>query len=221
VAVYSGEKGLAKLKELGWTGSKYELSPGDFMYEDINGDGVIDQYDQKVIGRSTPKWNGGLSTSLTWKGLTLYLRTEFGLQFTSYDGLRNWMNGCGQGSYNMTTDIWDSYTAENTNAKYPRYVWADNLGTNNYIRTSDYWAKKGNYIAFRELQLSYAVPTNITKKFRCQGLSVSVTGQNLGYLTSSDCAIPDYTQYTSGYTGGWGGTYPMPRTVLFGLNVTF
>ncbi len=221
VAVYYGEKGYQKLQELGWTGSAYELECGDLIYEDMNGDGVIDEFDQKVLGNYTPKWNGGFNTTLSWKGLTLYARFDFGLGFYSYDGLRQWFNGCAQGTYNMTTDIWDSWTEDNIDAKYPRFVWADQLGTNNYVRTSEYWITKGNYLAFREIQLSYTFPTKITQKFRCQGLTVSVTGQNLGYLTSSSCAIPDYIQYTSGNTSGWGGTYSMPRTVLFGLNVTF
>lgn len=221
IAVYSGQKGYQKLVDAKWTGTAYELAPGDLMYQDINGDGVITSYDQKVIGRYTPKWNGGFNTTFSWKGLSLYLRTDFGLGFESYDGMRQWINGCAQGEYNMTTDIWDSWTPENPNAKYPRYVWADQLGTNNYVRTSEFWVTKGNYLALRELQLSYTLPKNICQKFYCQGLTVSVTGQNLGYWTSSSCAIPDRIQYTNGNTGGYGGTYALPRTVLFGLNITF
>lgn len=220
-AVYYGEKGRQKLQELGWTGTSYELAPGDLIFEDRNGDGVVDQYDQKVIGNLTPKWNGGFNTTFSWKGLSLYARFDFGLRFHSYDGLRSWINGCAQGAFNMTTDMWDSWTEENPNAKYPRYDYFDGGGKNNYMRTSDFWITKGNYLAFRELQLSYKVPAFITRKFHCQDLTVSVTGQNLGYLTSSDCAIPDYTQYTNGSTSGYGGTYALPRTVLFGLNVTF
>ena len=45
--------------------------------------------------------------------------------------------------------------------------------------------------------------------------------QNLGYWTSSSCAIPDYQEYSSGDTGGYGGTYSLPRTFLFGLDITF
>ncbi len=221
IAVYSGEKGYQKLLDYGWTGTAYELECGDLIYQDINGDGLIDEYDQKVLGSYTPKWNGGFNTTFSWKGLSLYMRCDFGLGFSSYDGLRQWFNGCAQGTYNATTDVKDSWTPENPKAKYPRYVWADQLGTNNYIPTSEYWITKGNYLALRELQLSYTVPTSITQKFRCQGLTVSLTGENLGYWTGSACAIPDYTQYTDGGTGGWGGIYPLPRTVLFGLNIVF
>jgi hypothetical protein len=221
VAVYYGEEGLKKVRAAGWTGTAYELEPGDLMFKDINGDGIITSYDRQVIGNITPKWNGGLSTTLKYKGLSLYVRTDFGLGFTSYDGLRQWIDGCAQGAYGMTTAVWDTWTPENPNAKYPRYVWADMLGKTNYNRTSDFWTTKGNYLAFREVQLSYTLPKAWVQKFNCQNLTLSVTGQNLGYLTSSACAIPDYTQYTYGETGGNGGVNPLPVTVLFGLNVTF
>ena len=158
---------------------------------------------------------------MKYKGLSLYVRTDFGLGFTTYDGFGQWVNGCAQGAYNMTTDVWDTWTEDNPNAKYPKYVWADFLGKNNWNRTSDFWATKGNYLAFREVQLSYTLPKNWVNKFRCQNLTLSVTGQNLGYLTSSSTPIPDYAQYSHGNTGGYGGTYPLPVTVLFGLNVTF
>lgn len=221
IAVYYGEKGLQKLKDAGWTGKTTELARGDLMFEDINNDGKIDSYDRKVLGNTTPKWNGGFNTTLSWKGISLYLRTDFGLGFVTYDGMKSWINGCAQGTYNMTTDIKDSWTPENPNAKYPRYVWADQLGANNWIRTSELFVTKGNYLAFRELQLSYSLPKNICNKFRCQNLRLSVTGQNLGYLTSSDCAIPDYIISTDGNNSGWGGAYALPRTVLFGLDITF
>ena len=36
-----------------------ELKPGDVKWKDVNGDGMIDQYDQVVIGNTTPRWFGG------------------------------------------------------------------------------------------------------------------------------------------------------------------
>ena len=220
-AVYYGESGLKKLRDAGYTGTAYELAPGDLTFKDINGDGIIKEKDRAVIGTYTPKWNGGLSSTLKWKGLTLYLRTDFGLGFSSYDGLRQWIDGCAQGAYAPTTRVWDTWTPDNPGAKYPKYVWADFLGKNNWNRESDFWITKGNYLAFREIQLSYTLPKTLIQKFNCENLTLSVTGQNLGYWTNAATPIPDHVQYTSGTTGGYGGTNPLPLTLLFGLNVTF
>ena len=95
------------------------------------------------------------------------------------------------------------------------------MGTDSWCRTSDLLATSGAYLACRELSLSYQLPANICKKFRSQGLSLSVTGQNLGYLKKTTLPLPDNTQYTNGASAGYGGTYNLPRNVIFGLNLSF
>ena len=190
-----------------------ELRPGDVKWKDINGDGKIDSYDQTVIGNTSPKWTGGFNTTLQWKGFTLYSRFDFALGYWIYDGTTPWFLGCMQGTYNTTKDVFNTWSESNPNAKYPRFVYADQLGTANYYRTSTMFAYKGNYLAVRELSLSYSLPKSIAQKFYCQKLDVSVTGQNLGYLTSAPVASPEVSNAGSGYA--------LPRTVLFGLNLTF
>ena len=190
-----------------------QIEPGDVKWKDINNDGTIDAFDQIVIGNTTPHWFGGFNTTLTWKGLTLYGRFDFALDYWIYDNTTPWFLGCMQGGYNTTTDVFNTWSEENPNAKYPRYVWADQLGTANYYRTSTMFAYKGNYLAIREISLSYSLPQNIARKFYCQKLDVSVTGQNLGYITSANVATPEVSSAGSGYA--------LPRTLLFGINVTF
>jgi hypothetical protein len=121
----------------------------------------------------------------------------------------------------FNNDIRNTWTPDNPTAKYPRVAWASQFGTDNYIRTNSYFTQKGNYLACRELSLSYQLPLSICRKFACQGLQVSVTGQNLGYIKSCSIPLPDNTTYTNGNTAGNGGTYNLPRTVIFGLNLTF
>jgi len=123
-----------------------------------------------------------------------------------------------QGTYNTTTDVFNTWTPENPNAKYPRYVWADQLGTANLWRSSSLFAYKGNYLAFRELSLAYSLPQTIADKLYMQSMNVSITGQNLGYIKSAPVANPErsYGAYIASGSG-----YGLPRTLLFGINVTF
>ncbi|MDE5554162.1 MAG: hypothetical protein K2J10_03145 [Muribaculaceae bacterium] len=93
------------------------------------------------------------------------------------------------------------------------------MGTNSWFRVSDILATSGAYLACRELSLNYQLPMNICSKFRCQGLSVSVTAQNLGYLKKTTLPLPDNTQSIS--FADTEGTYNLPRTVIFGLNLSF
>lgn len=194
------------------------IEPGDAKWKDINGDGVIDNFDQVKIGNTTPRWTGGFNTNFTYKNFTLYGRFDFGLDFWTYDNSTPWFLGNMQGTYNTTTDVFNTWTSENPNAKFPRYVWADQLGTGNLNRTSTLFAYKGDYLAFREISLSYSLPQTIAKKLYMQAMNVSVTGQNLGYLTAAPVANPERS-YGAGIASGTG--YGLPRTLLFGVNVTF
>ena len=196
----------------------YRISPGDVKWRDINGDGNIDTYDQADLGNSIPHWTGGFTSTMTWKGFRLYAAFDFALGFTNYDTTLPWYLGCGQGTYNATTEVYDTWTPENRGAKYPRYVYADMQGPDNYFRNSSIFAYDGSYLAFREVSLSYSLPKSIISKFNCQKLELSVTGQNLGYLCAAKVAAPEVSR-TGGTASGTG--YPLPRTLLFGLNVTF
>lgn len=220
-AVYADDEGLARLKAMGRDAGAVKLMPGDLVFQDKNGDNIIDAMDRYDLGNTLPHWTGGLTTTLNWKGLQLYARFDMGFDLTVYDNAMGWWLGCGQGSYSFPTQIRDTWTPENPNAKYPRYVWASVFGTDSWVRTSDLLAQSGAYLACRELSLSYQLPQNICSKFKSQGLTLTVTGQNLGYLKKCFTPLPDNRTYTNGNTSGHGGTYNLPRTVLFGLNVTF
>lgn len=220
VPIYANQSGLERLKALGLASGAVKLRPGDVVWCDANGDNMIDTYDQYDLGNLTPHWTGGFNTTFTWKGLSLYARFDMGWGFKVYDSSFTWWMGGGQGTYSFPKQaMYDTWTPENTNAKYPRYVIASNMGTNAFFRTSDVLAESGAYLACRELSLSYQLPESICRKFRSQGLTLSVTGQNLGYIKSCTLPLPDNTQ-NLGYSDSQ-GTYNLPVTVIFGLNVSF
>ena len=199
-------------------GNAVLLEPGDIQWKDINGDGHIDSKDRVVIGNTVPHWTGGFNTTFNWKGLQLYARFDYALDYWIYDGISSWFMGCMQGVFNTLQESLDCYSPENPNGKWPRYVWADQFGAGNYYKTSTLFAYRGDYLALRELQLSYTLPKSWTDKIRCQKLALSVAGQNLGYLTAAPKANPEISS-GSDYNGT--ASYGLPRTVLFGLNLTF
>lgn len=194
------------------------ITPGDIRWKDINGDGKIDSFDQEKLGNTTPHWTGGITSTFEWKGFKLYGAFDFALGFRNYDTTTPWFLGAMQGTYNTTTDVFNTWTEKNTGAKYPKYVYADQLGVANFYRSSTLFSYKGDYLAIRELSLSYLLPKELTRKFYCQKLEVSVTGQNLGYLTAAPVAAPEVSR-GGGVASGTG--YPLPRTLLFGVSVTF
>ncbi|HAT94098.1 MAG TPA: hypothetical protein DCS36_17305, partial [Sphingobacterium sp.] len=75
---------------------------------------------------------------------------------------------------------------------------------------------KGNYLAFREINVSYRLPKSIANRLKMEDLSISATGQNLHYWSKNTLFSPE-----SGSVGQNGGGYPLPKTFILGLQLTF
>lgn len=211
--LYGGEEGYNKLTA-NQKANSLRIQPGDVKWKDVNGDGIIDNYDMVKVGNTVPKWTGGINTSVTWKDLTLSARFDYALGFKAVDWKTMWIMSCAQGTYNTIAETHDTWSPENPGAQYPTYVWADQLGKRNYCRQSSMFAYNGNYLSFREIALSYNLPSNWVRKAGLGSVMLSVTGQNLGYLTEAKHLFsPEKTDNNGGY--------PLPRTVILGVNVSF
>lgn len=197
--------------------SKYlPIQAGDVKWKDVNGDGVIDNYDMVKLGNSMPKVTGGFTLSLSWKDLTLSSRMDYALGHTVVDNKTPWIMGCMQGSYNTIDLTKDTWSPENTNATYPTYVWADQYGKRNYARyNNSLFVYKGDYLAFREVTLAYKLPKSLISKILLQSAELSFTAQNLGYWTAAK------NIYSPEYGADSNGGYSLPRSFVFGINVSF
>lgn len=187
---------------------------GDMKWRDIDNNDTIDSRDRVSLGRQLPRWTGGLNTTISYKGFSLFTRVDFAFGHIQQDFMQMWALGSFQGEFNATSAVRDTWTPENPNAKYPRYTWADQLNTKNFDRTSDLFFVNSSYLAFREVTLSYSVPKNIVSRARLSGLTLMVTGQNLGYITNKQLNLPERT-------GDNNSAYTIPTSLVFGANLTF
>jgi len=93
---------------------------------------------------------------------------------------------------------------------------------NRNSRVSDLWVKNGDFLRISNLQVGYTLPQAIANKLSIQKARVYLGVQNLltisGYNKYGD---PEVGQGSVLYTGLDSGRYPMPRTFMAGLNVTF
>lgn len=194
----------------------FPIALGDAMWKDVNGDGIINSYDRVYMGRTVPRWTGGFGLHARWKDFRLSSRFDYALGFVAYDGPKAWFLGMMQGTFNTTKDVFDTWTPENPSAKYPTYYWADQNFKNNTSRESSMFYNKGDYLAFREISLAYKLPRSIAQRAKMEDLSVSLTGQNLHYWTKNSLFSAE-----SGSVGQGGGGYPLPRTFILGLQLTF
>ncbi|WP_455593026.1 SusC/RagA family TonB-linked outer membrane protein [Bacteroides sp.] len=207
------------------------IEPGDVCWEDINGDGVINGYDRMVVGNIFPNITGGFSTTLGYKGVSLYARFDYALGHTIYNDLAARSLGQYQGSFNVITDVKNMWSETNTNTDLPAFYYADQLSKKNITRSnngttavdnnSSRFYEKGDYLALRELTLNYNLPKTWISKVGMTDASVYVTGQNLFYITGYTGTSPEPAVDSTYGRGIDNGRYPTPRTVLFGLSVTF
>ena len=191
----------------------YPIALGDVKWKDVNKDGIINSYDREYMGRTVPTVTGGFGFNAKWKGFSFSSRFDYALGHVQYDGPRTWFLSNAQGTFNTTKEVFDTWTPENPNAKYPTYYWADQLFKNNTFRTSSMFYNKADYIAFREISLAYSLPADLLTKLKIEGIKFTLTGQNLGYMSKSTLFTPEATDQGINVTGG----YPLPRTVIFGV----
>lgn len=209
---------------------KKPIEPGDVLWADLDNNGVINEYDRVKVGNVFPKWTGGFSTTLSYKDISLFARFDYALGHTIYNDLAARSLGQYQGSFNIINDVYDTWTPENPYADLPKFYYADQLAKKNITRSnnanpyinnnSSRFYEKGDYLALRELTLSYQFPRKLIEKITLSNASVYITGQNLFYITGYKGMSPE-PALKKDNAGVDEGRYPMPRTVLLGISVSF
>ncbi len=214
--------------------SKYKLTkpiePGDVLWGDINGDNHITQYDRVKVGNIYPKWTGGFSTTLSYKNVSLYGRFDFAVGHTILNMVKMRSLGQSVGFKNIIKEGLNCWTEDNPNASLPKSYYDDSSNKKNFYRSTSggditsvnnrnsILYEKGDYLALRELTLSWKIPAKWIAKARMTNASLYITGQNLFYITGYSGSSPEAPLV---YPGVDTGRYPTPRTVLVGASISF
>ncbi len=186
--------------------------PGDFRWEDTNGDGSITDDDKTDLGNSIPKMTYGFTVNADYKGFDVMLFAQGAAGNKIFQGLRRLdiINS------NYQTRALSRWTGEGTSNDYPRLTTNDVNG--NFSRMSDFYLEKGDYLRLKVAQIGYTSTNKFLSKIGASKLRVYVTGENLLTLTN-------YTGYDPEIGGGvFGidkGFYPQARSVIFGAQLQF
>ncbi|MCX2453905.1 TonB-dependent receptor [Pedobacter sp. PLR] len=211
------------------------ITPGDVNWLDVNGDDIIDSRDQVYLGNMAPKWTGGFNANANYKGFNLYTRFEFALGHTVYNDLLARTLGNYQGTFNYTDLMLKSWTPDNTVTDIPKVYFADQVqgSKQNYTRANNAGTvvngnnsnlyEKGDYLALREVTLSYTLPKSLMAKTKFLSNSrIYATGSNLFYITKFSGSSPEAPlDANNRLTGVYLGAYPTARSFVFGLEVSF
>ncbi|RXK86658.1 SusC/RagA family TonB-linked outer membrane protein [Filimonas effusa] len=198
-------------------------APGDFKFKDLSGpegkpDGIIDAYDRTTLGNSLPKYYFGLTFSAAYKGFDFTLFTSgsggFVINSSLYRALMHTTD-----YINYHEDALNRWTPQNPNNEYSRLVAND---PNQNGRDSDRkgWLQKGDYLRLNTVSLGYTLPKQFTGK-AVSSLRVYVTAQNVYTFQGYKSFNPDYAQSRVWEPGYDAGSYPTPRTIMFGVQASF
>jgi TonB-linked SusC/RagA family outer membrane protein len=203
-------------------GNRTQL-PGDLIYKDVNGDGVINDMDERPIGYPTgwaPMLSYGGYIGLKWKNFDLNL--DFAgatMQSWCMDyELRNPFHANGNSASFILTDRWhraDPYdpNSEWISGKYPavRYNTSMNNGKN-----SDFWLHDVWFLRLKNLELGYNLPKSILGRANISGLRVYANASNVFSLDNvKEYGIDPEIEVRAAVV------YPQQKAFMVGFNLTF
>ena len=191
-----------------------EVKPGDIKYLDLNGDGIVDNYDTKPIGYSDiPEIVYGFGFSLQWKAfdLSAFFQGVAHVSFSTLTDQTQAFVGRNLKESSVFADLYgNTWTPENPGAKYPRMT-TGAIDNNNQLST--FWMANGRYLRLKNLELGYTLPKRIANKIAMQSLRVYLSGVNLFTFSPFKLWDPDLQ---TGATN-----YPNNRIINLGLTIGF
>lgn len=194
------------------------LHVGDVKYRDLNGDGVIDDYDKTVIGRGdVPRIYYGFGADLQIGDFSISALFQGNAQADRYlDGISIKPFWDDEGRDNVFANITDRWSAEdptNQNVFYPRLSIGSD-GNNNNVKPSTWWVKDVSFLRLKQLNVSYNIPKRLLDRCFLKSASVYLMGTNL--LTFSKFKLWDPELNTSN-----GTAYPNVSSYSIGVKFSF
>ena len=192
--------------------------PGDALFKDLNGDGVINGDDNTRFGYADrPDYVFGFLGGLKWKNF------EFSMQWTAAMNASRILDGEYRNAFGSTNSrmllkfLADGrWTEENPNSRFPRLTF---MNKSHYLQTSDLWLMNGSYLRLKTAEISYTLPQkDFLKKVGIESVRFYCNGYNLLTLFSD---LNDIDIDPEGVTDGGNNNYPNIRIYNFGVNISF
>ena len=167
-------------------------------------------------GSPEPKWVGGFNTQVSWNGFSLSAFFEFKTghnilllnenHYLNADGAFMDMN-----QFASQLNYWKKPGDTGVN---PKPVAGNTANSNEW--ESDRYLEKADYLRIKDVTLSYTIPEKLTKKIGVKNAKVYVSGLNLYCFNDVNFWDPE-----QGVTGGGAGAYPITKSIIGGIELTF
>lgn len=202
-----------------------KVYPGDIKYQDINGDGEINNDDKVPLSYSdTPEFQYGFAAEVKWKKWTLSALFEGTGHSNYFYGGNGYYPFNGETTGNVLKIVANSSNrwiprevsgtaaTENPNARFPRMTYGNNK--NNNIESS-FWLADNSYLRFKNLTLRYAYQNAWLRH------AIGIQGVDISFIVNNICTWDDIKMWDPGQAAGNGMKYPIQRTYTLQLNFNF
>ncbi|WP_423128570.1 TonB-dependent receptor [Gaoshiqia sp. Z1-71] len=174
------------------------------------------------VGDAIPDWIGGLSTTVKYKNFdfTGMLAYQLGGKFYSTEYGNNLYISDNLNSALSAELIGNTWTPENTNAKFPMAMYGNTYGDGATFGSwlySDLALFNASYLNLKNITIGYTLPENLLQKYKISNLRFYVSADNLLMVTSHSGIDPRMSLVGGFDVGAY--TYPSMRTISFGLNL--
>ena len=213
-----------------------EVWVGDYIFEDLNDDGIIDEKDRTYLGNPEPKFSYGFNNTFTYKGfdLNIFINGVYGNELVNLfrqdftNPMRNsnlLKEATGIARVELIdpeqpNEIWNVRVANPESASVQRINTADGNDNN---RMSNRFVEDGSYLRIKNISLGYTFPQSWVRKWKIENLRVYMNVQNAFTFTKYKGYDPEVGAYN--YIVLLRGVdyarYPSQRIYTFGLNLSF
>lgn len=199
------------------------LLPGDLIYKDQNGDGKIDEYDERPIGfgyGKQPNINFGLSLGASYKSFDFHADFSGGAGYTWTQNYETRWAFQNNGNLNtIFEDRWHREDPFDLNSKWIPGKYPANRfnkgGHSNYSKNSTFWLHSARYLRARTIEFGYTLPAALLSRIKIKRARVYLNGYNL-------FSIDNLKQYNVDpeVIDDNGLQFPQNKVVNIGINLT-
>jgi hypothetical protein len=197
-------------------GAANPYTAGDAIYEDINGDGIINDSDQTKLGNNFPKVTYGLNLGLEWKGIDVQMFFQGVAGNKIAYMAKQLILADVEGNFSRAKEILNAWSPENRASTIP--ILSRNDPNGNLQTPSSWYLEDGSYLRLKNLTVGYDF-TNLLRKAphfaeRNSSLNVYFSAENLLTFTKYSGMDPEVGGYDT-------LTYPVHKIFAFGLKLNY
>ncbi len=205
-----------------WNSSVYVDNgtlPGDYRYEDWNGDGEINDLDKHPIAyRGLPKIYYGLDFSCSWKGLDFTMLWQgAACRYVQYGELLREPLWGGENGPDFFLDRWHPVDP-NAYPYDPATEWVKGeyaYGGMISRGDSEFSVENASYLRLKNVEIGYSLPRKALNAMRIEGLRIYANVYNALTFSKLDYVDPEHVSDSNGLV------YPVSRTFSVGVELKF